>query len=68
MSSSIRPGSRFENFSGNCRPARLTRSLEPEMELIRETALRELTEETGYSLASWRGTDLSGTLLFVARI
>jgi 8-oxo-dGTP pyrophosphatase MutT (NUDIX family) len=26
-------------------------SFEPEMELIRETALRELTEETGYSLA-----------------
>src|SRR5438045_3818680 len=26
-------------------------SLQPEMEMIRETALRELTEETGYSLA-----------------
>jgi 8-oxo-dGTP pyrophosphatase MutT (NUDIX family) len=26
-------------------------SLEPEMEMIRETALRELTEETGYSLS-----------------
>jgi len=26
-------------------------SFEPEMEMIRETALRELTEETGYSLA-----------------
>lgn len=27
-------------------------SFEPEMELIRETALRELTEETGYSLVA----------------
>jgi ADP-ribose pyrophosphatase len=27
-------------------------SLEPEMELIRETALRELTEETGYSMVA----------------
>jgi ADP-ribose pyrophosphatase len=27
-------------------------SLQPEMELIRETAFRELTEETGYSLAT----------------
>jgi ADP-ribose pyrophosphatase len=26
-------------------------SLEPEMELIRQTALREMTEESGYSLA-----------------
>jgi ADP-ribose diphosphatase len=31
-------------------------SFEPEMEMIRETALRELTEETGYSLAA--GGDL----------
>jgi 8-oxo-dGTP pyrophosphatase MutT (NUDIX family) len=31
-------------------------SFEPEMETIRETALRELTEETGYSLAA--GGDL----------
>ena len=43
-------------------------SLEPGMEMIRETALRELTEETGYSLVPRRGTDLSGTLLFIARI
>jgi 8-oxo-dGTP pyrophosphatase MutT (NUDIX family) len=32
-------------------------SLEPEMEMIRETALRELTEETGYSLVA--GGELS---------
>jgi ADP-ribose pyrophosphatase len=31
-------------------------SLQPEMEMIRETALRELTEETGYSLVT--GGDL----------
>ena len=43
-------------------------SFEPGMEMIRETALRELTEETGYSLVCRRGIDLSGTLLFIARI
>jgi 8-oxo-dGTP pyrophosphatase MutT (NUDIX family) len=32
-------------------------SLQPEMEIIRETALRELTEETGYSLVA--GGDLT---------
>jgi ADP-ribose diphosphatase len=32
-------------------------SLQPDMEMIRETALRELTEETGYSLAA--GGDLT---------
>jgi 8-oxo-dGTP pyrophosphatase MutT (NUDIX family) len=36
--------------------------------MIRETALRELTEETGYSLLPrWR-INLSGTLLFIAKI
>ena len=52
MFSFTRPGSRFEKCFGNFPPAKLTILFSPEMEMIRETALRELTEETGYSLVA----------------